>query len=309
VARERSGAARTAAAPYTQTLTTMLDTGLAGRSVWITGASGGIGRALARSFAAQGASLVLSAHSQLAALEEFAARELAGVQVVCTACDVRDAAACERTARLGAERFGRLDHVVANAGRWPSEPKRLDVLDPVRLAETIAINLLGAAHTLRGFVCELARSGPRAANDPHTGGASAVVIGSTAGRFGERNHSDYAMAKAGLVGLVLSLKNEIVSLDPAARVNLIEPGWTATEMARPALQNDAAVTRAVRTMALRQLGRADDVAQAAVWLCSPRLSPHATGQTLTLAGGMEGRLLWGENEVDAEEARARTRRT
>jgi 3-oxoacyl-[acyl-carrier protein] reductase len=285
----------------------MLDTGLAGRTVWITGASGGIGRALARSFAREGARLVLSAHSQLAALEEFAARELAASAPLCLAVDVRDARACERAAEAALARFGRLDHVVANAGRWPSEPRRLDQLDPARLADTVAINLLGAAHTLRAFAAALARTGPRAADDASPGGASAVAIGSTAGRFGERNHSDYAMAKAGLVGLVLSLKNELVALDPAARVNLIEPGWTATEMARPALQDDGAVTRVVRTMALRQLGRADDVAQAALWLCAPRLSPHVTGQTLTLAGGMEGRLLWNEDQVDAERARARTR--
>src|SRR5664279_2678642 len=59
--------------------------------------------------------------------------------------------------------------------------------------------------------------------------------------FGESGHAEYAAAKAGLHGLMLSLKNEIVHLDPFGRVNLVQPGWTVTHMARPALQQPGVI--------------------------------------------------------------------
>ena len=105
--------------------------------------------------------------------------------------------------------------------------------------------------------------------------------------------------------MVRTLKNEIARLDPYGRVNMISPGWTVTEMAREALRDDDLVARVVRTMALRQFARAEDVARTVVTLCSPLLSRHVSGEILTVAGGMEGRLLWGRDEVDPDSIRAR----
>ncbi|MEO0652184.1 MAG: SDR family NAD(P)-dependent oxidoreductase, partial [Planctomycetota bacterium] len=264
-----------------------MDLGLDGRTVWITGASGGIGRALARAFHAEGANLLLTAHSRLAELERLAAEEF-GDRAECLALDVRDPQACQAVVERGRARFGHVDCAVANAGVWPIPDRPLHELDPERFEATVAVNLIGKANTARAWMRGLADGGPR----PDGGGGALVLIGSTAGRFGERFHSDYAAAKAGLVGLVQSLKNELPLVDPAARVNLVEPGWTVTEMVREAIEDDAAVRRALETMALRRLGRADDVARAAVFLCSPTAAAHVTGQVLTVAGGMEGRRLW-----------------
>lgn len=288
-----------------------LQTGLSGRSVWITGASGGIGRALAVAFAREGACLVLSAGARRAELERFVATDLAASvdgtfnpdDVLVTGLDVRRSASCEDTVRRARERFGRLDHVIVNAGVWPAADEPLQAMDPARLEHTLAVNLLGAALTLRAFAGALAETGPRAAVDPAAGGASAVAIGSTAGRFGEAGHADYALSKAGLTGLVLSLKNEWVALDPAARINLLEPGWTATEMAAGALADGAAVQRALCTTPLRRVASPDQIATVALTLASPRLSSHVTGQTVTVAGGMEGRLLFDPSSIDAERAR------
>ena len=280
-----------------------MELGLDGRTVLITGASGGIGRALARAFHAEGANLVLTAHSRLPELERLAS-EAFGERAVCVRVDVRDPQACAEAVERGRERFGRVDCAVANAGRWPAPDRALHELEPARFEDTVAVNLIGKAHTARAWMGGLAETGPH----PDGGGAALVLIGSTAGRYGERFHSDYAAAKAGLVGLMRSLKNELPLLDPAARVNLIEPGWTVTEMAREALEDDRAVQRALETMALRRLGRADDVARAAVFLCSPRAAAHLTGQTLTVAGGMEGRRLWDGETIDAEAVRAAARR-
>lgn len=276
--------------------------------MWITGASGGIGRALARAFASEGATLVLSAGRRLDALERWVDEDVraqfADVQVLCTALDATDATDHERVVDAALARFGRLDHAVANAGVWPAEDVPLHRMDAARLERTVAVDLVGVALSLRAFGRALERTGPRAHDDPCPGGASAAVIGSTAGRFGEAGHADYALAKSGLVGLVLSLKNEWVALDPFARINLVEPGWTSTPMAAAALSDDAALGRALATTPLRRVARPEDVAALALCLCAPRLSRHVTGQIVTVAGGMEGRLLFEPGSIDPDAARS-----
>jgi 3-oxoacyl-[acyl-carrier protein] reductase len=278
-----------------------VDLGLADKVVWITGASGGIGRALAEAFAAEGARVVLSGHARVAELDAWVAGEPWRDAALVLRADVRSADELRRATARAIERWGRIDVCVANAGTWPPEALPLDELPEERLRATLEVNLVGALLTARAFLAALRRTGPR----PDGDGAALVFTGSTAGRFGERGHADYAAAKAALVGAVRSLKNEIAELDPRARVNLVEPGWTVTRMARPAIDEPGAVERAVRTMAMRQLGRAADVARAVVWLASPRAARHVSGEALAVSGGMEGRVLWEPEEIDGAAIRAR----
>jgi len=119
------------------------------------------------------------------------------------------------------------------------------------------------------------------------------MIGSTAGLFGEAGHADYAAAKSAIVhGLLLSLKNEVVRIAPRARVNAICPGWTESPMTRSSL-SPALVERITRTMPLRKVATPEDVARQVVALASNRISGHVTGQVVTVAGGMEGRVVHG----------------
>lgn len=279
-----------------------MDLLLRGKTVVVTGASGGIGRALAEAFDAEGARLVLMGNSAFDALEALA-REKGWKDHLLLKVDSTDPdammAACERAAA----HFGRLDACVANAGRWTPEHALVHKASAQRIRENIAVNLLGSMWTARGFFAALERSGPR----PDGHGASLVFIGSTAGRFGEKGHAEYAASKAAMHGLAMSLKNEIVELDPYGRVNLVEPGWTVTHMARAALDTPGVVSRVVRTMPLRQLARAVDVARVCVALSSPAVSRHVSGQTVTVAGGMEGRTLWDAEQVDEAAVRARAR--
>jgi len=281
-----------------------VDLGLSGKAALITGASGGIGRALATAFADEGCQLALLGHARLDELRAHVARQPWADRALVLAADVRDPDALAAAADAAAQRFGRLDVAVANAGAWTPGDLRLDEAPVARVREAIEVNLLGAAWTARAFLAALARSGPRADGQ----GAALTFIGSTAGRFGEAGHAEYAAAKAGLVGLMLSLKNEIVALDPFARVNVVEPGWTVTHMVRPVLDQPGAIARVTATMPLRQLARAIDVARAVVLLSSPVASRHVTGQRLTIAGGMEGRRLWTEADVDEAAVRERARR-
>jgi 3-oxoacyl-[acyl-carrier protein] reductase len=277
-----------------------MDLKLSGKTVFITGASGGIGRALARAFAAEGCNLLLHANSNAAYVETLIEREGWGDRALAVAADVSDAAAVRACVGRGVERFGRVDVCVVNAGVWPPEDLPLHRLPEQRVRRTLEVNLLGAMWTAAAFMDQLT---------PHPSGDGAAItfIGSTAGRFGEANHADYSVSKAGMYGLVRSLKNEVVRLDPFARVNMVEPGWTVTEMAREALDRPGAIAGIARTMALRRLARAEDIASTVLMLSSPAASAHVTGQVLTLAGGMEGRTLWGPDDIDEDAIRSRAR--
>lgn len=278
-----------------------VDLQLRDKTVFVTGASGGIGRALAEAFVGEGARLALHGNRKSAELESWLAQQPWRERAIAVRADVTKPAEIGAAMEAARKRFGRVDVCIANAGMWTPEFQLLHRADEERIRRTIETNLMGSLWTARAFMDALAKSGPR--EDGH--GASLVFIGSTAGRFGEKGHAEYSVGKAGLYGLLRSLKNEIVDLDPYARVNLIEPGWTVTHMARPALEEPGVIAKVVRTMPLRQLGRAVDVARTALFLASPAASRHVTGEVITVAGGMEGRSLW--EAADVDEGRIRRR--
>jgi 3-oxoacyl-[acyl-carrier protein] reductase len=278
-----------------------MDLQLKDKVALITGASGGIGRALAESFASEGAQLALTGSKHIDELDRWLGDQPWRERAIPIAADVTSARQMSAAFERACDRFGRVDVCIANAGVWTPEFKLLHQADEERIKKTIEIDLLGAMWTARGFLQSLARVGPRA--DEH--GAALVFIGSTAGRFGEKGHAEYSAAKAGLHGLVRTLKNEIVELDRYARVNMIEPGWTVTHMARPALEEPGVISKVVRTMPLRQLGRAVDIARTALYLSSHAAARHVSGEVITVAGGMEGRSLWEAKDVDEAAIRKR----
>lgn len=278
-----------------------MDLGFRDKVVFVTGASGGIGRALAEAFAKEGASLVLLGNRSAGELEDWIATQPWRDRALASRADVRKPEDLNAAFDAARERFGRVDVCLANAGIWPPETHPLHEAPEERVRLVIETNLMGALWTARSFLRTLARTGPRTDGD----GACLLFTGSTAGRFGEAGHAEYATSKAALHGLVQSLKNEIVDLDPFGRVNLIQPGWTVTHMARPALDVPGNITNVVRTMPLRQLARAADIARTALYLASPRMSRHVSGETVTVAGGMEGRVQWTPDEVDENAVRER----
>lgn len=280
-----------------------MQTQIAGLTVLITGASGGIGEALVRAFADEGANLVLHSQRRGATLEQLVATQGWSERVVIGEADIREPDGLDSLLAAGRSRFGRVDIAIVNAGIWPPEDQPLHRLDPARVREVIDVNLLGAIWTCRSFMQQLVEVGPR--EDGR--GASVCLIGSTAGRFGEANHLEYAVSKAGLHGLMRSFKNEIVHVDPWARVNLVEPGWTVTPMAAAAIEKPGVVEKVCATMALRQLARPEDVANAVVYFSAPGLARHVSGEVITVAGGMEGRRLWTDADIDPSVVRERLR--
>jgi 3-oxoacyl-[acyl-carrier protein] reductase len=238
-----------------------MDLGLAGKRALVTGASGGIGQAVARELAAEGVEVVAHYHRN-----REAAEALGGLAV---GADLRDEAQVEALFAAA----GPLDLCVANAGVWPSEDVPVAELPLERWRATIDGNLTATFLTARGFARQ--------------GGNALVLIGSTAGRFGEAGHADYAAAKAAIGhGLLLSLKNEMAP----ARVNVVAPGWTVSPMTEASL-TDELVNRVTATMPLRKVARTEDIARTVAFLLSDRAAGHVTGEVVTVAGGMEGRLL------------------
>ena len=142
-------------------------------------------------------------------------------------------------------------------------------------------NLNVTANTARSFLSHASGQG--------TG--TLVLVGSTAGIYGEAGHSDYAAAKGAITtGLLLSLKNEVSRIG-SVRVNAVAPGWTMTPKKAESGLDEEIAERAKSTMALKKLATPEDVASAIVVLSSDELSGHITGQVIEVAGGMEGRLV------------------
>ena len=180
--------------------------------------------------------------------------------------------------------FGRVDVCVAVAGVWASEDVPVWELPLARWEETLRVNLTATFLVARAFLREVERNGA----------GSLVLVGSTAGIFGEAGHADYAAAKSAVLGgLLLSLKNEVVRIAPLGRVNAVAPGWTESPMTRGLVDPDS-VRRVSRTMALRKVARPEDVAAQVIVLASDTLSGHVSGQVVVVAGGMEGRTIHDE---------------
>lgn len=274
-----------------------METNLAGKVVLVTGASGGIGSAIARRFAGEGACVVVHHRTGRDRARRLVGEIGGGAFAV--RADLTREAEVKAMFREILRRKGRVDSVVVNAGSWAPESESVADLSLVRWRRTVDAVLTASFLTLREFARVMRRQ--------RTG--NAVLIASTAGVFGEAGHLDYASAKAAMAyGMVRTLKNEFSRLAPhtagycGGRINCICPGWTVVPRNAAKLGDAGVVRKVASTMALPQVGRPDDMAGAAVFLSSDTLARHITGQTLVVAGGMEGRLLWSPEEIDPSAA-------
>ena len=271
-----------------------MKTGLAGKVVVVTGSSGAIGAAIALQFAAEGAKLVLHYRTNRANVEALQ-RELKRADSIIVRADLTKEVEVRRLFGHTLKRFGRADTLVANAGSWETQDVPVHMMSLRQWQRTLDNVLTSAFLSVREFFRIVARQKQ----------GNALLIASTAAVFGEAGHADYAAGKSAMAfGLVRTLKNEIARLAPhtrnycGGRVNCICPGWTVVPRTAAKLGNAEVVRKVTATMALPKLARPGDIANAAVFYSSDALAGHVTGQTLVIAGGMEGRLLWPPHEVD-----------
>jgi 3-oxoacyl-[acyl-carrier protein] reductase len=271
-----------------------MNTNLTDKVVLITGASGGIGSAMAQKFAAEGANLALHYRRGRAQIDALH-RELHQSDSLIVQADLARETQVKRMFAQTIKRFGRIDTLIANAGSWVTDDVPLDEMSLRQWQQTLDGVLTTMFLTVREFFRIVAKQKQ----------GNAVLISSTAAVFGEAGHADYSSGKAAIAyGLTRSLKNEIVRLAPhtrdycGGRINCLCPGWTIVPRNKVKLRDVAMIKKVTATMALPQIARPDDIAHAAVFLSSDTLARHITGQTLVIAGGMEGRRLWQPNEID-----------
>ena len=242
---------------------------LDGKSAIVTGASRGIGRAIALEYARQGARLVLNASRMSEALAETAAlvRDLGG------RCELVPGSVTEAaTARAMAERavaaFGKLDVLVNNAGVLNDKP--LLMMSEQDFDQVLAVNLRGVYQCSREAVREMMkqRSG------------RIISISSISALSGRPGQCNYAAAKAGLMGFTKSLAREVGRFNVLANVLFV--GVIDTDMTRR--MSRAAMAEVRRIISLDRIGRPEEVARPCVFLASD-LSTFITGTSINVSGG------------------------
>jgi 3-oxoacyl-[acyl-carrier protein] reductase len=241
---------------------------LTGRIALVTGASRGIGRAIAQRLAGQGATVIAAArgdHAERAAAEIVAS----GGRAEAIALDVTDAAAVERVPGDIVKRHGRLDIVVANAGiardQLLMRMKRED-WDAV-LSTNLTATFTLAQAAMRPMLKQR--------------GGRIVAVSSVVGQTGNAGQTNYAASKAGLIGFAKALAREVSSR--GITVNVVSPGLIDTDMTRSI--SDRAQTDWAAQIPLGRLGTCDDVAAAVCFLASDEAS-YITGHVLAVNGGM-----------------------
>lgn len=264
-----------------------MDTGLKGKTVLLSGASGGIGSEIARYFDREGSRLILTyldddrGKVEIKQLEETLKDD--HIKIV---ADLTIEEEVDKIFKAGEDKYGRIDILVACAGVW-SETKNVADRTLEEWDRAFALNSTADFLLTRGFFRNL-----RKHREDH---ASVVYIGSTAGMIGEAMHHDYAATKSAIIyGLAQSLRVEILDYAKRGRVNVVCPGWCATPITEEMLKDKQFVHEITSTIPLRKVSTPKDIAAAVIYMASDELAGHVSGAVLAVGGGMNGRLLHGE---------------
>ncbi|MBK03902.1 MAG: 3-oxoacyl-ACP reductase [Deltaproteobacteria bacterium] len=241
---------------------------LAGKTALITGASRGIGRAIAHVFAKQGATLFLTARSeQLFEVKEEL--EAQGAKVFAQQCDITDEASVKDMIKACRKELKPLDILVNNAGIMKAGLVGMTSMGDVR--DMLDVNVTSAINITQYAVRLMARAES----------ASIIHITSIAGMQGIEGVSAYAASKLAIVGYMRASAKELAPRN--IRVNSIAPGFIDTDMTRS--MDDEWFQKRVESVRMGRIGKPEDIANCALFLASD-LSNYVTGQIIGVDGGM-----------------------
>ena len=248
---------------------------LEGKSALVTGGASGIGRATALAFAREGARVAVADIMQDAAQRTVTEIEAIGGQALAIACDVTDDDAVKAMIAATVDAFGGLDCAFNNAGIAPYQVnaggQKIADVAPEAWRRLIDVNLTGVWLCLRHEVAQMRAQGS---------GGVIINTASILGLIGSATSSAYVAAKHGVVGLT-----KVAAADHAEdniRVNAVCPGYIETPMTEETMRRRGG--RILARVPMARMGKAGEIAEAVVWLCSPKAS-FVTGVSWAVDGG------------------------
>lgn len=247
----------------------MIDYGLQGKVALVTGAGGGIGRAAALAFARSGAAVLVSDVNDEGGRETVGLIEAQGGKAAFQHCDVSDGAQVKAMVAAAVDHFGRLDCAFNNAGITNITA---DEYEDAVWERAIGINLSGVMLCMREEAEAMLK----------TGGGAIVNTSSINGLVGNPSQPAYVASKHGVVGL--TRHGALRWAKAGIRVNAVCPGVIDTPMTAPLVANDGMRALLDSMTPIGRMGKADEIAEAVVWLCSGAAS-FVTGHPLVVDGG------------------------
>lgn len=242
----------------------------AGKVAVVTGASRGIGRAIALELARKGAMVVINYNgSEERAQEVQKCIEEEGNEAAIMQCDVSDFQACEAFFKKVIEQFGRLDILVNNAGI--TKDGLLMKLSEDDFDSVVNTNLKGSFHCMRFAARQMIRQRS----------GRIINLSSVSGVMGNAGQTNYSASKAGVIGLTKAAARELAAKN--ITVNAIAPGFISTDMTEKL--SDRVRETVVTQIPMGHFGTVEDIAHAAVFLATEEAA-YITGQVLCVDGGM-----------------------
>jgi 3-oxoacyl-[acyl-carrier protein] reductase len=252
---------------------------LDGKVALITGGSRGIGAECVRLFRDAGAKVAFNYRATRQQAEALAAE--CGGDGACVSIKQELSSADDGRALVtkAVETFGRLDCLVVNHGIWPPDDAPIASMTEAQWRKTLGINLDSVFGLVQAAVAQMQKQGR---SEDSSAAGHIVLVSSTAGQRGEAFHADYAVTKGAVISLTKSLSSELAR--DGIYVNCVAPGWVATEMSAPALNDPATREKIFGVIPLGRVATPREIAGPILFLCTP-FAGFMSGEIVNVNGG------------------------